>query len=153
MADGVMPNRAAVSRSNTRLARRPCTCWSVLGAAAGAGVDTLVVHMHVLPGEGTLRARLAEHRELLRRQTLTPLLVGQGDFLVHGPQVLPRLAGLDAYSAAAAAWVSAIWRRSDAGATTSTFAPQPISHGPISTSPATSSRPSMRPSGRSIRCA
>src|SRR5580704_2061667 len=90
-----------------------------LCAASGARVHALVVHVHVLPGERTLGARLAKHGVLLGRQALTPLVVGEGDFLVHGPHVFPRFAGPDAYISAAAAWVWAIGRRSEAGAITS----------------------------------
>src|SRR6202030_2002834 len=105
-----------------------------LRAASGAVVDAGVVHMHVLAGEGTLGARLAEHVVLLWRQALTPLVVGQGDLLVHRAHLLPRFTGFDAYSAAAAASVSAMCRRSDAGAITSMFSPHPISQWRISTS-------------------
>ena len=117
-------------------------------------VDALVVHVDVLPGERALGARLAKHVVLLGRQALTPLVVGEGDFLVHGAQVLPRLAGLDAYSAAAAAWrLGDVAAQRRAARAPRRSAPQRSSHGRISTSPATSSRTSIPPPGRSVRCA
>src|SRR5262245_12113842 len=46
-----------------------------LGAAAHAAVDAGLVIVPVLAGEGALRAVLARHLELLRRQLLLPLCI------------------------------------------------------------------------------
>src|ERR1700680_540296 len=122
-----------------------------LGAAPGAVVDAGIVDVHVLAGGGGGGACLAEHRKLLGCQALAPLVVGEGDLLVHGAHLLPRFGGSHAYRAAAAARVSAMWARSDAGSSTSMFAPHRSSHGRISTSLATSRCASMPPPARSLR--
>src|SRR6202163_5934 len=127
-----------------------CVGAEELGATPGAVVNAGIVHVDVLAGEGSLGARLAEHRKLLGRQALPPLVVSEGDLLVHRAHLLPRFGGSDAYRAAAPARVSAMWRRSDAGSSTSMFSPQRNSQGRISTSLATSRWTSMPPAARSL---
>src|SRR5438105_13862178 len=50
-----------------------------VGAAAGAAVDPLVLHVHVCAGERGLGRRLPQNLVLVRRQLLLPILVGEGD--------------------------------------------------------------------------
>src|SRR5690349_18041052 len=62
--------RPAGARIEFRLGRKK------LKAAAGAAVNALFFMVPVLAGEGALRAFLAKHLILFRRQSLPPLGVG-----------------------------------------------------------------------------
>ena len=78
MVAGVMPRREAVSRSKTRRARRPCTCWSLATSRSSGSflqprqhlrrVGVQLVGVGVF--EGVLELRAADavfHGEILHR--------------------------------------------------------------------------------------
>src|SRR3954467_1081949 len=58
------------------------------GVAGLAGVDALGLGVGVLADEGTLRAGLAEHRVLLGRELLAPLLVGLLHLVCHASNLV-----------------------------------------------------------------